>query len=131
MNRADYIRMLDSGMDSQEISKVLQQREDAPTEAFNWKATEHLETDFVNKPAMDIHVEADVHDKPPSQRLFGTPIYDQNGDMRCRCCGQVMSRSLSGSGEGIASCFNVGCNANGFAYAEGSYTRNPHRAVLR
>jgi hypothetical protein len=130
MNHADYIRLLDSGMSSEDISKVLQQREEAPAEAFDWKASEHLETDFVTKPPMNIEIFSDVHDQPPTQRLYGAPVYDQNGDMRCRCCGQVMGRSLSGSGEGIASCSNIGCQANGFAYAEGSYIRNPARTRI-
>lgn len=123
--------MLDSGMDSAEISRIMHQRESAPAEPLNWRAQERTETDFTSGVGIPIDVSADKFDRPPSQRMFGSPVYDQNGDMRCRCCGQVMSRAMSNSGEGIAACSNVGCSANGFAYAEGSYSNNPHRPVLR
>jgi hypothetical protein len=130
MNRDDYLKMLDSNMGVEEIAKILQQREAAPIEPINWKTEEHLETDFTKQPAMPIEVDADVVDRPASQRMFGSPIYDQNGDLRCRSCGAILSRSMSGSGEGIACCSNIGCQANGFAYAEGSYTNNPHRRIF-
>ena len=127
MNDKDYLRLIDSGADSETIGKMLLEKERAPTQPLNWKEHEHLETDFVSKPPMGIQVEANRFDRPPSQRLFGSPVYDQGGDLRCRCCGQVLTRSMSVRGEGIASCANVGCDANGFAYAEGSYANNPHR----
>jgi hypothetical protein len=130
MNQRDYLRMLDSGMDSADISKRLLDEDQAPSEAFNWKEAEHLETDFVTRPPMGIQVDANRFLDKSSQRIYGTPQYDQNGDMRCRCCGQVMSRAVSNSGEGIASCANIGCNAQGFAYAEGSSTHNPHRVRI-
>ena len=131
VNRSDYLRMLDSGADARDIAKSLMQREAAPTTPVNWKEQEHLETDFTKAPAMPVQVDTDIWDRPNSQRIYGTPVYDQNGDLRCRCCGGIMSRASSGSGEGIASCSDPGCNANGFAYAEGSVTHNPHRMNLR
>ena len=127
MNRNDYLRMLDSGADSQDIAKELRIREETPQISLNWKENEHLQTDFVSRPAMDVRIESDVVDRPYSQRMYGTPVYDQNGDMHCRCCGEVISRTVSARGEGIAVCSNVGCQANGFAYCEGSFTHNPHR----
>jgi hypothetical protein len=117
-------------MDSVEITKAMVQQERKETVPYNWKENQHLETDFVNHAAMDVQVEVDKVDQPHSQRMFGTPVYDQHGDMRCRCCGGVMGRSTTNGGEAIAACSDVGCKANGFAYAEGSYVYNPHRARI-
>ena len=130
MRNAEYLRLLDQGVDSQEISRIMQQRESAPSAPISWREAEHLETDFVDRIGIPIEVTADKFDRPPSQRMFGSPVYDQNGDLRCRSCGAVLARSMTGSGEGIACCSNVGCKANGFAYAEGSYANNPHRKPL-
>jgi hypothetical protein len=129
MQRGDYLRMLDSGMDSETIAKIMAEKQAAPSEAFDWKAQERLETDFVTRPAMPIRVESDIYDRPSTQRLYGAPVYDQSGELHCRSCGQVVNRTISRSGEGIAMCSNIGCNANGFAYAEGSFLRNPHRVT--
>jgi hypothetical protein len=131
MNQSEYLRLIDTGVESDEISKVMQAKEPSRTVPVNWRETEHLRTDFTQEPAMPVRVEADVVDQPSTQRMYGAPAYDQNGDLRCRCCGGVLGRSMSGSGEGIAVCTDPGCLANGFAYAEGSYTRNPHRVMLR
>jgi hypothetical protein len=122
--------MLDAGVDSQEISRIMQQREAAPSAPIDWRAAEHLETDFTKDVGIPIDVTADKFDRPSSQRVFGSPTYDQNGNLRCRCCGMPISRSLSPNGEAIACCSNIGCQANGFAYAEGSYSNNPHRRPL-
>lgn len=123
--------MLDSNMDPRDIGAALMRREATPTTPVNWKEQERLETDFTKAPALPVQIEAEMVDRPSSQRIYGTPVYDQNGDLRCRCCGGVMSRAASGSGEGIASCSDPGCTANGFAYAEGSVVHNPHRMNLR
>jgi len=122
--------MLDSGMDSVDITKAMQEQERKETEPYNWKAAERLETDFVTNAPMDVRVEVDKVDQPPSQRLYGAPVYDQNGDMRCRCCGGIMGRTTTHGGEGIAVCTDIGCNANGFSYAEGSFVHNPHRVRI-
>lgn len=119
--------MIDSGADVETIAKAMQRPEETPKSAIDWNQEQHLETDFTKQPAMDFRIEADIVDQKPTQRMFGTPVYDRNGDMRCRCCGEVVGRTVSNSGEGIAVCSNIGCNANGFAYAEGSFIRNPHR----
>src|SRR5271163_1548444 len=120
--------MLDSGMDSADISKAMQQQERRETEPYDWKAQQHLETDFVTRDPLGVPVEIDKVDQPYTQRLFGAPTYDSNGDMRCRSCGGPMGRSTSGGGsEAIAACSDIGCPANGFAYAEGSFVHNPHR----
>jgi hypothetical protein len=123
--------MIDSGADPVDIGKVLLRKEPGETQPFNWKEQERLRTDFTKEPAMPVVVEADSVDRPSSQRIYGNPTYDQNGDLRCRCCGGVMGRNAIGTGEGIAVCTDIGCRANGFAYAEGSVTRNPHRGLGR
>lgn len=95
---------------------------------MSWREEEHLRTDFTQDYALPVEVASDVYDKPHSQRIFGSPVYDQEGNMRCRCCGGFMARSMSRGGNGVAACSDTGCSANGFEFVEGSYTANPHRS---
>jgi hypothetical protein len=93
---------------------------------MNWWEDEHLETDFT-KGALALEVVSEVYDLPSKQRIYGSPLYDQDGNLRCRACGRPMNRAMSNRGVGVASCSDVGCKANGFEFAEGSFFSNPGR----
>lgn len=92
----------------------------------NWWEEEHLETDFT-KGALALEVVSEVYDRPARQRIYGSPLYDQNGNLRCRACGQPMGRALGKNGVGVAACSDTGCSAHGFEFAEGSFFSNPGR----
>ena len=92
----------------------------------NWWEEEHLETDFTKFQIAE--VASDVYDQPAKQRIFGSPLYDQSGNLRCRCCGGFLGRSLTKHGLGVAACSNTGCEAHGFEFAEGSFFSNPGRS---
>lgn len=93
---------------------------------MSWKDDEHLETDF-SRSYLSMEVITDIHDQPSAQRIFGSPIYDQEGNLRCRACGAPLARTSGRHGEGLASCNDTGCAAYGFEFIEGSFTANPHR----
>lgn len=93
---------------------------------MSWKDDERLETDFT-KGALGIEIVSDFHDQRPTQRIFASPIYDQQGNLRCRSCGAPLVRGSNSRGEGLASCGDTGCPAHGFEFLEGSFTANPHR----
>ena len=95
---------------------------------MSWWDEQRLKTDFTKDYALPVEVSSDVYDKPHSQRVFGSPVYDQEGNMRCRCCGGFMARSMGRNGNGLAICSDTGCQASGFEFVEGSYTANPHRS---
>jgi len=61
------------------------------------------------------------------ERVYGTPVYDENGDLKCRCCGKPMVNEMSGNGDSFTSCTDTGCEAYGFEFMSGSYRRNPSR----
>lgn len=92
---------------------------------MNWREESHLETDFSKFQIAE--VASDVYDQPARQRIFGSPVYDQDGNLRCRACGKLMARSVTKSGTGLSVCSDAGCSAGGFEFAEGSYFNNPGR----
>jgi hypothetical protein len=92
----------------------------------NWWEEEHLDTDFT-KGALALEVISEVYDQPAKQRIFGSPLYDREGNLRCRACGGMMGRSMSKNGLGVSACSDSGCSAHGFEFAEGSYFSNPGR----
>ncbi|GAC1687190.1 MAG: hypothetical protein PVS2B2_26050 [Candidatus Acidiferrum sp.] len=95
---------------------------DIPAVKNWWEAP--LETDFTKQAP---EVEATIYDQPGKQRIYGSPVYDRDGNLRCRCCGATMSRSVSRNGYGLAACTDTGCEATGFEFAEGSYFSDPGR----
>jgi hypothetical protein len=91
-----------------------------------------LETDFSKPPyggkgALDLEVVSEVYDRAATSRIYGSPVYDREGNLRCRACGQPMGRSMSKYGLGVAACTDTGCRAGGFEFAEGSFHSNPGR----
>ena len=90
-----------------------------------WWENAHLETDFTHR--MEFEVESQVFDQRPTQRVYGNPIYDRDGQLRCRACGSVMARSMSRNATGLAVCSDTACPAHGFEFVEGSFYSNPGR----
>lgn len=93
----------------------------------NWWEYEHLDTDYSNG-ALSIEVLAEVYDQAPTQRIYPSPVYDREGNLRCRACGAIMTRSMSKNGLGVSACSDTGCPASGFEFAEGSFFSNPGRS---
>lgn len=93
---------------------------------MSWWDDQRLETDFT-RGALGIEIVSDVIDQPSSQRVYGSPVYDREGNLRCRSCGAPLTRTSGRHGEGLASCNDTGCAAHGFEFLEGSFTANPNR----
>lgn len=88
----------------------------------NWFEEQHLGANYTETWQVDSQT-------VPSEarRIYPAPVYDANGDLRCRSCGGVVSRSVGGTGHGFASCSDVGCPNHGFEFLEGSVLTNPSR----
>ena len=91
------------------------------SEAGWWEAARNYSS------PLETEVETSVYDQPPTQRVFGNPVYDNDGNLRCRACGGVLARSTSRFGEGLATCSDTGCKAHGLEFVEGSFRSNPAR----
>lgn len=88
----------------------------------NWHEERHLETDHTRTWTVENELTTNE-----ARHIYGTPVYDQNGDLRCRSCGAPVSRAMSANGNGFAACSDSGCCAHGFNFLEGSSLNNPSR----
>lgn len=93
---------------------------------IKWWENEHLDTDFT-KGVLGTELVADFHYEPSTQRIFGNPVYDREGNLRCRSCGTPLIRGTNSRGESLASCNDIACPSHGFEFLEGSFTANPNR----